>query len=550
MPLALSIVLCGGIGWAIVSTAWRIEASPAAALLKGFLSAGFGLGAFSVLLVLFRSFGGHSLWAVDAVVFLLLLIGLFLLRRRAKTGRVLLSEDLLLPHWLHHVLRAGFALSLSAALYGAIRRVIALPNGEGWDAFAIWNLHARFLVRGGPAWRDGFSPLIPWSHPDYPLLIPGAIAHFWTLAGSESQAVPAVIGLVFTISTGGLLFSGLRILRGLNVAVLGSMALIATPAFIEQGTSQYADVPLSFFLLATVVLVRFDDAVVSESSGAKGLLGLAGLALSFGAWVKNEGLLFLLALVVGWIVVTIADRRRNQTAATKKPHGRAEAEALKGAIVSGEVTAQRKSDPSEGHETQGLSGTGEALLFETMAAEPPARPRGSWIAPLLLAALPALAVVMWFKHFVAPPGDLFGSAASMLGKVLSENRYGAVARWFLKQFFRFGHWLWIPGTVLVLGLDLVLGRVAAPTENALAGLRRGRHDIGATSGFRTSVAAILITLAGYFLIYVITPYDVYWHLRFSLNRLFLQLWPSVIFLCFLRLRARRSTTTESQITSK
>jgi len=103
---------------------------------------------------------------------------------------------------------------------------------------------------------------------------------------------------------------------------------------------------------------------------------------------------------------------------------------------------------------------------------------------------------------------------------------------------------------LVLGLYLVLGRVAGPPEIAQAGLPASRQDVGARAGFRASVAAILITLAGYFLIYVITPYDLYWHLRFSLNRLFLQLWPSVIFLCFLRLRARSSTTTLGRITSK
>jgi len=33
---------------------------------------------------------------------------------------------------------------------------------------------------------------------------------------------------------------------------------------------------------------------------------------------------------------------------------------------------------------------------------------------------------------------------------------------------------------------------------------------------------------------------VYWHLRFSLNRLFLQLWPSANFLCFLRIATYRS----------
>lgn len=502
MPLALSIVLCGGIGWAIVSTGSRVEASPAGALLKGSLSAGLGLGAFSVLLVLFRAFGGHSLLAVDAVVFVLLLMSVFFIRRPAQNGNALLSEDLTLPDRLRHVLVAAFVLSLSAALYAAIRRVIALPSGEGWDAFAIWNLHARFLFRGGPAWRDGFSPLVPWSHPDYPLLLPGAIAHFWTLAGGESQVVPAVIGLVFTISTAGLLFSGLRILRGRNAAMLGGMALIATPAFIEQGTSQYADVPLSFFLLATVVLVCLHEALAGGSSRAKGWLVLAGLASSFAAWTKNEGLLFLLALVIGCFVVSIADRRRTQTESKENPHGR---------------------------------------------AEPLTR---FLLAPLVMSALPVFAVILWFKHFVAPPGDLFGSAGSMLRKV-SHAHYGAIARWFLKQFFGFGHWLWIPGTVLVLGLYLVLGQPAARTEGAPAGPSGTRApNVAATAGFRASVFAILITLAGYFLVYVITPYDIYWHLRFSLNRLFLQLWPSVIFLCFLRLAPSRSPTTAARITSK
>jgi len=56
----------------------------------------------------------------------------------------------------------------------------------------------------------------------------------------------------------------------------------------------------------------------------------------------------------------------------------------------------------------------------------------------------------------------------------------------------------------------------------------------ADPGPRASRIALTLTLAGYFLIYLITPYDLYWHLRFSLNRLFLQLWPAVIFLFFLR----------------
>jgi len=53
-------------------------------------------------------------------------------------------------------------------------------------------------------------------------------------------------------------------------------------------------------------------------------------------------------------------------------------------------------------------------------------------------------------------------------------------------------------------------------------------------GIAMAIITLALTLAGYFAIYLITPYDLYWHLRFSLNRLFLQLWPSAIFIFFLK----------------
>jgi Holliday junction resolvase-like predicted endonuclease len=44
------------------------------------------------------------------------------------------------------------------------------------------------------------------------------------------------------------------------------------------------------------------------------------------------------------------------------------------------------------------------------------------------------------------------------------------------------------------------------------------------------------TLAGYFAIYIITPLSPALAPRYSLNRLFLQLWPSAIFLFFMVMR--------------
>jgi hypothetical protein len=245
---------------------------------------------------------------------------------------------------------------------------------------------------------------------------------------------------------------------------------LATPFFIEQGTAQYADVPLSFFILATIVLLCMYE---NNSRGGRrgGLAIMAGISCGFAAWTKNEGLLFLLAMVASLLVVP--------------------------------VIAPSRSDAEEA--------PGRRDITHVNAGE-------AWAAfTLFLAGLaPLLLLVVWFKRSVAVSNELFSSI--VFSKLLDPSRYLAILKWYGKDFLRFGDWLLIPGTVLLAGLYL-----AAP----------GKRMRAASPGFRAVRIAVALTLAGYFLIYLITPYDLYWHLRFSLNRLFLQLWPAVIFLFIL-----------------
>ena len=487
MVSGLALLECFGIGWAIVSTGWTGGASPAERMLKFFLSAGYGLGAFSILFLVWRALGVASVPTIDVLAFAVLLVAWRLSRRLVPGAPVLSAPGCDFPGWLRGSLTAGFAAALGAALYCAVRRTIAYPNGEGWDSFAIWNLHARFLFRGGAGWREGFSAFIPWSHPDYPLLLPAAIAHFWSYLGHETYAVPAIIGLVFTISTVGILFSTLMILRGGNVAMLGGLALLATPSFIEQGTSKYSDIPLSFFILATVVMLCLHDASVGASAPTAGRIALAGLAVGFAAWTKNEGLLFLCSLLLARFLMLANGKR---------------------AAEAGETLAQPRS-----------------------------------LTLLLLSALPILLIILWFKRFIAPPGDLFVYAPATFHKLSDLARYRAIAKWFVKQLFRFGHWVWVPGSLLVVGISAAWRNWGAQ--------HRGDYVAAAPgTGFRLCVVALTITLCGYFVIYVITPYDVYWHLRFSLNRLFLQLWPIAIFLCFVRIGVGGGNGGENRDVSK
>jgi hypothetical protein len=154
-------------------------------------------------------------------------------------------------------------------------------------------------------------------------------------------------------------------------------------------------------------------------------------------------------------------------------------------------------------------------------------PRQGWglLVPLLVVIAPALLLIACFKYFV-PPGDLFSDPGSMVHRLFDLARHRAIVQWYAKEFLRFGRWLLIPGTLLTMGFYVTVG-----------GSRGNEHGLG----LRTSELALALTLAGYFAVYLITPYDVYWHLRFSLNRLFLQLWPSGIFLLFLAVKCEFPT---------
>ena len=468
MALVLPALLCLASGFVLVSLGWSRQYPLASdLLLRAALSFGFGLGIFSVVFFLARVSAVTNLIALDLLVFALLLASFFLLRTRVKTTATIppAREKFDGPSWLHRILTGAFAIALCAAVYSAVLRALAHPHGDGWDAFAIWNLHARFLFRGGAHWRHGFTPLIPWSHPDYPLLLPAAVAHFWTFLGDDAPAVPAILGFIFIFATVALLFSSLSIFRGSVPAMLGGTTLLATPSFIALGSWQYADIPLSFFFLATIVLLRLHDDTLDDDpvpvQHSPGFLALAGLAAGFGAWTKNEGVLFLGAIVLACYL-----------------------------LIRGNRVVPRES-----------------------------RPRGAThIAPLLLTVVPVFLLISYFKHFVAPPGDLFSDPTTMLHKLLDPTRYWIIIKWYAKEFFRFGHWLLVPTPLLM---------------SAYYFLTRHEPRASRDSRYRASILALALTLAGYFVIYLITPYDLYWHLRFSLTRLFLQLWPSTIFLFFL-----------------
>jgi len=198
-----------------------------------------------------------------------------------------------------------FLLAIALAATTFVILVVSNPHGEQ-AAWSIWNLRARFLFRGGTLWRDAFSSDLSWSHPDYPLLLPGLIALCWKLAGHESTGAPIAIALLFTLGTAGVLTGALGALRGKTQALVGGTLLLGTTSFIALSAAEYGDVPLSFYILSTVALLCLQDRHPEDLRFS----ALAGLMAGFAAWTRNDGLIFLGAVIVARVLAMVRVRER------------------------------------------------------------------------------------------------------------------------------------------------------------------------------------------------------------------------------------------------
>ena len=95
-----------------------------------------------------------------------------------------------------------------------------------------------------------------WSHPDYPLLIPASIARSWEFSRPGDAAGPGCRrAVVYLRDHWNLSLFPFRVFVGERQGLLAGLVLLGTPFLILHGASQYADVPLSFFFVATVVLL-------------------------------------------------------------------------------------------------------------------------------------------------------------------------------------------------------------------------------------------------------------------------------------------------------
>ncbi|MHB8090075.1 MAG: hypothetical protein ACYDH8_00475 [Syntrophales bacterium] len=429
-----------------------------------FLGAGIGIGLSSCVYFLCMAAGITGLAPLlDGSLCLFSGALAFYIRRPAKrTGGNALAGRTKNGLLLLTIFSVELAASCGAFFFAFLKE----PHGR-WDAWLIWNMHARFLARSGEAWREVFSLPMDWSHWDYPLLLPLSIVRGWKYAGAEGIYIPAALAFIFFLLTAGLLLFAVSRLQNLAGGLLATMLLLATPFFILMGISQFADIPFSFFVLATIVLLFLPEHFPEKGFGP---LILAGIAAGLAAWTKNEGLLFFLIA----------------------------------ALVLATATAFKRG--------------GKAAAV-----------RSGWF---LAGALPILLFVIYFKMQLAPPNDLatgFAADASGWSKLTDLGRYGTIAKAFFITGLNFTQ-----GPVdLRIGMKLNFGAVNILLPVAWLWFMGVNRDPKNRMGVICAAAILLLMLSGYFAVYLLSPLPLDYQIATSLNRLYLQLWPSIVFLFFM-----------------
>lgn len=276
----LAFVVLLGVGGALAWLRWGPTSGAIERLVwSAGLAPALGLGFGSLLLVAWRALFGSPPGLVAGATTALLLLGAARYAPRSRT-----EPPASLPLSWRRIDVALLAATATITLVTAVRAAVAywseIPEGA-YDAVATWNLRARLLFLAPGELGEALSAT------NYPLLLPGAIALQWSLADGLSAVAPRATGLAFLFAVPLLLVAAARERRaGLAAAAF----FLATPFAVGQGASQEADVPTACLLLAAAGLLAASLRDGATQGGPS--TELAGLALGFLSWTKNEGLLW------------------------------------------------------------------------------------------------------------------------------------------------------------------------------------------------------------------------------------------------------------------
>jgi hypothetical protein len=418
-----------------------------------FLGTGLGFGITSSTIFLWLVIFGQPNSYYFLTEFSIVLLLFLLAKQGSSSSRypqtipiIVTNDNYPKVEWLKYLFFLLLFFSMGSF---ALKAFLHDPHGK-FDAWLMWNLKARLLYYGGNQWSYAFSKDLMHTSPDYPLLLSASIYRIWLIIGTDNIAVPIIIAGFFTFGSIILIQQGLSIIRGQNHGYLAAIFMLIATQYIKLGTYQYADIPLAFFILSTIILLSLKEIFPLASLR---MMFLAGLAASSAGWTKNEGLLFLAMMILVLIVINIINKQ--------------------------------------------LRGKKEFFFF-------------------LLGLIPIFSTEIFFKLRFATPNDLVNSKnlSLIFSYLMQLGRYQQILIKFVEKLLFFND-----GIVSIMFVYLLF-----------SGLDK--------NFFNRKTLAPLVTLlglllCGYFFLFLISPYNLKWHLNSSLYRLVIHVWPSFVYLFFL-----------------
>lgn len=162
-----------------------------------------------------------------------------------------------------------------------------------YDGRVTWILKAKAIAREhsitGPFFQGKTSRN---AHSQYPLLMPVVAAGVFEVSGSDDDRVVRPLYSLIAIAFLIVLRAAMQRAAGVSAAAVITAAVAWLPQFVDNEggmTSAYSDVPLIAFVSLALLTIARDDAHKHPWR--------FGLQLAFVACAKNEGVVFVVALL-------------------------------------------------------------------------------------------------------------------------------------------------------------------------------------------------------------------------------------------------------------
>jgi len=128
-------------------------------------------------------------------------------------------------------------------------------------------------------------------------------------------------------------------------------------------------------------------------------------------------------------------------------------------------------------------------------------------------------VIALFKLFLAPSNDLMSAQGSLADKIFDIERYKVIFGTAIPMLWNLGN-----TPISMIGLIILAALVIGKSPNRITGLW-------------TLAVIVLLQLAAYVGIFILTPRDLTWHLNTSLDRLYLHVLPLAFLWLFIWLKS-------------